>query len=324
MNQYKSCLIVFVGATLAFLFFHVFLFYVNLGVPIEQDRYLQSRLEIKDNYAQSIAGRKIMIIAGSNAIFGIDAAQIEKTLKIPTVNYGVNAGLGYYLFERAKKNLKKGDIVILPLEYRYYESHKNVFENELAIYLTGYDKEYINNSLSFLDKINLITQLRTRDLLRFSYQQIVPPNGEKQRGSREKLDINGDILTNKIEDKKTDEELYAQVKDKVFSDLPLTDDADQKLSDFITWCKANNITVYATWPSYLCHNKVFSESDIEGINEIESFYQKHDVQILGNYSDFLYDVDWFYDTIYHLNERGKQKRTEHLLDLLRDKCIGLS
>ncbi|MBQ1417510.1 MAG: hypothetical protein IIY91_09450, partial [Selenomonas sp.] len=81
----------------------------------------------------------------------------------------------------------------------------------------------------------------------------------------------------------------------------------------------NGIKVYATWPNYLWKEKEFTGKDLDGIHAIEKFYHEHDVEILGNYTDCLYDAELFYDTIYHLNEEGKRIHTDYLIELLKEK-----
>ena len=40
------------------------------------------------------------------------------------------------------------------------------------------------------------------------------------------------------------------------------------------------------------------------------------MQILGTPKDFIYPDEFVYDTGYHLNRIGREKRTEHMIELL--------
>lgn len=69
----------------------------------------------------SIEGRKLVILAGSNALYSHRCETIEPLLGIPCVNGGVVVGIGLdYLFERWEKLLHPGDIVYLPMEEAQY------------------------------------------------------------------------------------------------------------------------------------------------------------------------------------------------------------
>lgn len=285
---------------------------------MEQERYLDEWLYKKDTYANSISGEKIMFISGSNTLFGVDTERIEKTLDTPTVNYGVHAGLSYYNLDRAKKHLKTGDIVILPLEYSYYTWHHDIFEKAFSTYLIGYASTEIKK-LTISDKLKFIAQQSTKDLVKFTYHRIIPPPRTEGAYSSHYLNTNGDMTNNHMDKKLTDNALQSKISNTVFSEQPLTTDAKEELSSFIAYCHDNDITIYAAWPNYLWRDKEFTDKDLEGVHAIEDFYHSQNIEILGNYTDCLYDADLFYDTTYHLNEEGKRIHTDYLINLLKDK-----
>jgi len=75
----------------------------------------------KESIAKGIKSRKILIVAGSNALFDIDSQMLSKYFKLPVINYGVNAGIELPLIlYLAKRVINKSDVVLLPLEYPIY------------------------------------------------------------------------------------------------------------------------------------------------------------------------------------------------------------
>ena len=65
-------------------------------------------------------------------------------------------------------------------------------------------------------------------------------------------------------------------------------------------------------------NYGFSFSNNFVINQnIKKFYNSIDVPVLGSYSEFMYDKSMFFDTVYHLNDRGRRYRTRQLIKLLQ-------
>ena len=259
-----------------------------------------------------------MFISGSNTLFGVDTERIEKALKIPTVNYGVHAGLFYYNLDRAKKHLKPGDIIILPLEYSYYTWHHDIFGEEFSAYIIGYDSTAIKK-LTIFDMLKFTAQQNTIDLAKFTFHRIVPPIRIESGYSSQYLNTNGDMTNNHIEKSYAPSSLKAKIGKDVFKEPPLTVDAKSQLTDFINYCQQNNIIIYAAWPNYLWKEKEFSGKDLDGIHAIEKFYRDHNVEILGNYTDCLYDAELFYDGTYHLNEEGKRIHTDYLIQLLKEK-----
>ena len=67
---------------------------------------------------KKVKTKKIVIIGGSNAAFGIDSDLMERHLGIPVVNLALHGGLPLqYLLEQVKPYLNRGDILILSREY---------------------------------------------------------------------------------------------------------------------------------------------------------------------------------------------------------------
>ena len=167
--------------------------------------------------------------------------------------------------------------------------------------------------------LKFTAQQNTIDLAKFAFHRIVPPIKIESGYSSQYLNTNGDMTNNHIEKSYAPSSLKAKIGKEVFKEPPITVDAKSQLTDFINYCQQSNIIIYAAWPNYLWKEKEFSGKDLDGIHAIESFYRDHNVEILGNYNDCLYDAELFYDTIYHLNEEGKRIHTDYLIQLLKEK-----
>lgn len=319
MKFYKKYLAIFICTLLAGLSFHFLLFYINLGIPISSQKHHHGWFQVKNTYASSINEPKLIFISGSNSLFGVDTERIEQEFHIPTVNYGVAASLNLYTLHHVRQFLKKGDTVILPIEYRFYEISHTAFESNYVQYIMGYEPNFFYN-MPLNSKISFITQLTPRELLKATYQQLFPQKQIDNDGYSSKyLNRNGDMTNNHIENMKPINELTKNIPAAVFKTPPLTSDAQQELENFLMYCLENDIKVYAAWPNYLWKAKEFTGKDLDGIHAIEDFYHAHNVEILGNYTDCLYDADLFYDSEYHLNEEGKRIHTDYLINLLKDK-----
>ena len=298
---------------------HVSMFYFVLGTPEEKERYLDEWWQIKENYVSKIDRPKIVFVSGSNTLFGVDTSMVEHELDIPTVNMGVHAALNRYILERTKKSLKTGDIVIMPLEYDFY--YDKCFGGEYASYIMMYDAYYFRKQdLEY--KLKFIASVSPSELIEYAIRKIKPATEHESGYSSKYLNSNGDMTNNKYE-KKDDKVLIAKTRGcpfKVMNEVP-TAEAQLELKDFIGYCKENGIRVYATWPSYLSTAQRFTNEEIVVIKKIEKFYNDNGVDLLGEYSDFLYQPNDMYDTGYHMNDRGKAKRTNQLIELIKSKVL---
>lgn len=71
--------------------------------------------------ASKIDGPKVMIVGGSNVVFGFRAPDLERELGVPVMLYGVNAGIGLDLIAlRATSLIRTGDIVVVAPELQHF------------------------------------------------------------------------------------------------------------------------------------------------------------------------------------------------------------
>ncbi len=83
---------------------------------------LRQVLDRKLVYAAGIPGPKLVILAGSNALYSHRCALIGAMLRLPCANGGVALGLGLdYQFALWESLLHSGDTLYMPLELQQYE-----------------------------------------------------------------------------------------------------------------------------------------------------------------------------------------------------------
>ena len=89
------------------------------------------------------------------------------------------------------------------------------------------------------------------------------------------------------------------------------------IKNFVDWSLKNNINLIATWPNTFWFEAYQEQQAKEFFQSINDFYQTIKVPLLGNYRYFMYDKSMFYDTSYHMNDKGVRYRTKQLIDLLQ-------
>lgn len=119
---------------------------INVVLSHRQDSRFVRDLSIpKVATAASLQGqRKILIVGGSNALYGMRCAVLRERLQLPCVNLttGVPVGLDI-LLTRARPFIEPGDIVLTPFEYEFFsEDEQTILTKRLGnTYLLAFDRE---------------------------------------------------------------------------------------------------------------------------------------------------------------------------------------
>jgi hypothetical protein len=102
----------------------------------------------KHEALQKIKTEKIIFVGGSNLSFGLDSKKIIDGFKRPVINMGVHAGIGLeYIVNDVKKYIHKGDVIILAPEYENFYTDNFYGEMELVSVLFDIDqsgRKYVN------------------------------------------------------------------------------------------------------------------------------------------------------------------------------------
>lgn len=284
--------------------------YSSMGRLDEQNSYLCQFIDKKTQLAKSLNTPKLLIIAGSNAYTGLSAKLIEESLKIPTFNFGLHAGLNpQFIFYQARQVLIPGDIVLLPLEYEMY--YKNQSTDLLTQIIFGCGQE-------FLQELQIDEQVHL--LLTRSFAKIVD-NFFFAQTELQHLNFNawGDANYNQ------EQQVTPAMRDYIAQELVgIQFDENsagvKAITDFIQWCHQHNITVFATWPNMafkpLYHEQYYIKLNLQ---KIIDFYAAQQVPVIGTAEEAMFDPSYFYDTSYHLHQRGVEMRTLKLLAIANQR-----
>ncbi|MDM8559800.1 hypothetical protein [Candidatus Parabeggiatoa sp. HSG14] len=298
-----SCLI-FLSAYIGFA-------YNRLDNLTTENVYLCSYIDKKIRLTNAKPTPKLVVVAGSNAYVGISAKMLEQELAIPTFNFGIHAGFGPgFLLYLARQVLTSGDTVLLPLEYSMYGS--NPPTDLLASVVFGCGKGFVQTT-SLREKITILLSQPLTRLLNslFIRKQLINPV----------FGSHGDATYN-LENQVT-EAMRTRIAQEIngikFVASNIEFSGVKAIEEFLHWCQQNNIRVLATWPNVAYHPRYKEHQSylLNNIQKIRSFYKQHDVEILGEPYDSVFDASYFYDTSHHLHQGGVKIRTEKLLPLLR-------
>ena len=263
----------------------------------------------------SLKSPKIVLIAGSNFAYGINSEMIEKQLKMPVANMAIHYNLGTDFMLRSLENkLNAGDIVVVGFEYIVNSGGemqekllvKHFFppaENWIS-YKNLKDKIVENSSFYLFQFRSIIRRLIHNEHFRPEV------SGTYDIFFRKGFNNYGDLISHlnnppvpKLPESLLDD-YYANFE------KPIAD-----LNDFNKKMKKKGVKVYFSYPTYAItgYNK-----DKKTIKKIEKqFDSMAKFSILGKPEDFVFPDSLYQDMIYHLNVRGRDVRTQHLIDLLK-------
>lgn len=293
----------------------------NVGTP--SSRWVFDAYQKKIAIAEQSSKNRILIVAGSNALFGINSQKIELFWHRPTINLGVNAGLGLpYILYLAKKTAKPGDIILMPMEYALYLDSGEA-NSQIIDYAFARDPSYLQ-------------QLSTLDYLRFSFA--MSPERWIQGLSRpidlpvtagtygaHHLDDRGDQTHSSSNDRNESNKIAVKnAKEWSYGARALSEKGGwDSLLSFSLWANKNHVCLIAI-PSVLLYKNKYATDPIEK-NFYASLPRKIEslgIPYIGKPSDFMYPPEWFFDTDHHLQDWARNFHTEKIIHLLNSDPLS--
>lgn len=295
----------------------------QVGSPTESSRWPYEIYQIKTQVAQSLESPKIVIVSGSNSLFGISCEIIHEQINLNCVNGGTYGALGtHYILEASKKWLNPGDMVILPLEYASYRDNGE-FSNLLIDYILSRDFDYFK-TVGLEDKIRIISGVSFERLLRGISAKFKPNKPWQSFYNAKDLNQYGDETSNLVNNiTRSNRNKLKNIQPMENSGYIRSSKGMRVIAEYVEFCSQNNIKVLATWPNTVWFD-VYQETKQDEWRSIRDFYNNLEVDILGNPEDFMYDKSMFYDSAYHLNNVGVAQRTKQLIELLNPYVSNLS
>lgn len=284
-----------------------FLFLIK-AFPIAKNSYTLGHIDKIEKLKEKSFKNRILFFGGSNVAFGMNSEFLEKNIsEYKILNLGTHASLGIrYPLDEINKYLRKGDILILSLEYDHFFSggYGGVSIWELIAHkriISGLKlDEFLKIAFSSLDIFKVQLNARVSSKL---YGQIFTYD---RRGFNEYGDY---IEQNKYPIKKN---LQYQ---KWNSNKKIDKNFIQWLKKFVIENKKRGIEVYFIPPA-LEEKTGINNSKL--IKRIENEIKNNDFHYLGKAEEFFFQEKYMYDTIYHLNKEGQQNRSEKILILMEN------
>ncbi|WKZ48082.1 MAG: hypothetical protein QY306_01780 [Anaerolineales bacterium] len=279
-------------------------------------KHLYQASMLKSALLRDVPSPRIIIVGGSNVAFGIDSELMERELGVPVINDGLHVALGIAPLNEIKANLRTGDIVIISLEYYNFTDLPSFygqpqfladwveFSPERIWYLHEPYKQMPSIFAMMLER--KVNRQLNYYLYGFSYE------AGRNFYSGDLFNEHGDFIGHLGEgaDKKFD------IADSVYP-INLIDDAYVYLEDFNQYAKSKGALVF-----YEAQAHRQTNCERTGKKNLDRFFNllknRTTIPLLTNLDQLCLPDDYFYDTPYHLNEQGREVRTERLIQNLKD------
>ncbi len=292
------------GVKIIALFGLAFFFVLHIIMPQYPYAYLAAYVD-KLERENSISEPKIILMGDSNVAYGIRSNMLEEAIGMPVVNMGMHAGLGQtFCMDLAKKGIQEGDIVVIMPAY--YSDADGLKDGTLAWMMLE-------------NKLGLIFNVRICDFPALikgfpAYFKRAVECWKNGLGgiehTRESFNHYGDISA--ASDTNIMEEGW-------LPSYPFETEINIELMDYYNEYnqfvqKKGARMVMASMP--IIDLMIDGRYD-EVIQRQERVIEKLDFPVISDWGDYVYPAEYFYDTNYHLNDRGADVRTKQLINDLK-------
>ncbi|WP_394992493.1 hypothetical protein [Emticicia sp.] len=302
---------------------------------------------IIDKYArlQSLKSPKIVLIAGSNFAYGINSKMIEDSLHKPVANMAMHYDYGTdFMLQQITPELHKGDTVIMGFEY-IISSGGNFKEKILMTNLFPKAKDWFsykvnddelkkNNilvktfpaTIVFFSGINRVicyigenTQVRVSSF-RLTLERLF--KGKSAEASvadttniffRKAINQYGDLISH-FNNPRVNPIPRSIINDKVSFMKPIAN-----MNAFYEKMQKIGVKVFYVYPSYAESSFQFDKEIIEKLQT--ALENDARFPIIGKPEDFVYADSLCQDMVYHLNVKGRDIRTQQLIEKVKENKL---
>lgn len=324
--------------------FSLFLYYQAFEIQIGKTHYgtfwVKNAYQYKEYLAKnSLNKKKILVISGSNGLFGIDSKLLSDDLGYEVINLSTHASLDLeYFYFLIEKYLKKGDIVLMPLEFAYYKQEQyNDFHINNMI---AWGKEDYIDKLDLYEKFNFIMSIPKSRIYKGLYHldNINESYKDKETVVREVNFINDYGTPNRwrqyshksltkygdfnIDSKPTKKllDLYHNGIDYKDIQKPLGEKFIKSFKKIQKLIKEKQAQLILTWPVTIKNEKFDLSKDkfLAYTELLKKRLKEEKIDIYCDAKNFNMDIENFFDTIYHANLKGSRQNTKALSSCLKE------
>ena len=285
-------------------------------LPTQYSETYLCALQDKWTALEAAEGKRIVIVGGSGAAFGVRCDLLEAEMEGYSVrNFGLYAGLGTtVMFELVRPLLREGDIVVFSPE-QSGQTLSDFFSTE-SMWQAADGMPKLLSSLESGRYGRMIGRLPqfAGERARMFFDGDAPVGEGVYR--RSVFNGYGDI-----EDQARDRNIMADGVDVnmniVFDKTLPTEEFFEKVNKFTASCKRDGIKVFYSFCPMNAAAVAEREASRAGVYT-EYLKGRLDCPVIGDASDAIMESGWFFDTNFHLNSAGAVVNTARLAAELKE------
>jgi hypothetical protein len=284
----------------------------NSLYPPEKSYYMAALDKLSLLTTQS--SPRLVFIGGSATAFGIDSQLISDSFGYNPVNMGVHIGLGIdFMLSQIEPLLRAGDVVFLALEYHAFAHFVSTDAEILA--------RLIERSPGLLPQLSFgeVRAVLDHGYMRHLGRMLRAAKGRPERllefnnalYQRQFFNHHGDFVGHHGRNPAAG----ISVGRFVYKKARQLEAGIDRINRFWAKCQSKQVQVFLTFPPY---SRWAYDRDSAEIRQLERrLRERLKVKICGSPDRFSYPDNHYFDSIYHLNERGKMAYSKDLADLLK-------
>ena len=259
---------------------------------------------------------KIIFVGGSNLSFGLDSKKIAEKFNKPVINMGVHAGMGLkFIINDVKYYISKGDVVVLVPEYENF--HTDNFYGEMELVSVLFDVDPTGR--------NLVDLKQWQHLLKY-----IPTYAAKKIKNYVFYPFQKKIISSEINiyDRKSFNEFgdayihwalpnqnYLPAK-KTKGDEKINEEVILFVKNFKEYVEEKGAKLIILPP--VIESKSY-DNQANAIDLITVSLISNSISFSVEPSKYKFSSQYFFNSYYHLNKKGVDKRTQLIIDDLTGK-----
>jgi hypothetical protein len=260
----------------------------------------------KDSLLANTDPPRIIFIGGSNLSFGLNSQMVKDSLNMNPINTGIVFDLGLkYMLDNTFQYIRKGDILILALEYVHFTRNYDCDSESLLRMVLDVDKKKFR-LLNVQQIMNLFPYIPKYSLSKFILSEYSGFNREIDIYSKNAFNVYGDT------------DAHWHMEKLTFSPDPRLGKINQqiivKIKEFEQNVEKKGAVLYLSYPGY--QDKSFYIS-ADRIAEIHNELRKN-FNVLGTPVRYMMPDSLMFNTSYHLIKKGVDLRTKLLIEDIKN------
>jgi hypothetical protein len=257
---------------------------------------------------------RLIFAGGSNLAFGLNSEQIEKEFSVPVVNLALHGGLGLkFILSELRSNIKSGDVVLLSPEYFLDVDGDLKIKRNTAMYFKEADKYFQFNLINEFDEH--LAKARD-DAKAFQWKrQELPTRMLDTIYNKDAFNKYGDVISHleRPSPKVYKDQLYLYEYSK-WAGI-------EELNKFQIFAKLISVQVFFIYPPF--PKTMFDRNELVLEHFSADISHRLAIPILNKPVDFVFPDSLFFDTMYHLNKKGREIRTAELIRIIKQNQPAL-